>query len=292
MEEQEIKEKETPKKKNIKKVFIFLILLFFVFYLYIRFIEPNTIVVHEYKIEDTELPTSFDGMKIVHFSDILYGSTIHSKNISKVVKKINELKPDIVVFTGDLWNASLHISDESLQILKDELQKIEVTFKKYAVIGDSDYINKDLYIEVMQEANFSVLENESDLFYYDSNTPLQFIGTTSLLEHEIDIEKAYYLEEPQESYQIWLHHEPIILDTLLEKEIKPNVILTGHTLNGLMSIPFKGYLLNQDGVQKYKENYCEQEDIKMYVSNGLGTYKYNVRFLNYPSINLYRFYSE
>ncbi len=290
MEEQEIKENETSKKKNIKKVLIFLILLFFVFYLYMHFIEPSTIVVHEYKIEDTELPTSFDGMKIVHFSDVLYGSTINSKNISKVVQKINELKPDIVVFTGDLWNSSLHISDESLQIMKEELQKIEATFKKYAVIGNFDYTNKDLYIKVMQEAHFNVLENESDLFYYDGNTPLQFIGTTSLLEHETDIEKAYYLEEPQESYQIWLHHEPIILDALLEKDIKPNIVLTGHTLNGLMSIPFKGYLLNQEGVQKYKENYYEQEDIKMYVSNGLGTYKYNVRFLNYPSINLYRLY--
>lgn len=281
-----------PKKKHyFLKIFFIIILLIIIFlYIYVKKIEPNIITIKEYAIVDNNLPYSFHGMKIVHFSDILYGTTINKNNMSKIIDKINELKPDIVIYTGDLFNSNININESDKILLKENMTKILATYKKYAVIGDNDYINKNDYIDIMKSSGFIVLDNKNDLFYYGGNDPLMFIGTTSVLEKEIDIETADSSIENNTYYKIWLNHEPIIVDELKKHNINPNLIFAGHTLNGLIKLPFNSFLLTQDGINNYTNNYYNLDETKMYISNGLGTYKFNVRFNNLPSINLYRLY--
>ncbi len=57
------------------------------------------------------LPTNFTGFKIVQFSDLYYGSTIDTEDLQDIVDKINELKPDLVVFTGDLIAPNYTLED-------------------------------------------------------------------------------------------------------------------------------------------------------------------------------------
>lgn len=283
--------KEIKKGSTFKKILLVFLLLIVLFYLYIRFGEPNRLVVKEYAIVDNNLPYSFHGMKIVHFSDILYGTTMNEKNLEKVVEQINALKPDVVLFTGDLFNSSIKLNEESKNKLKEILKNIEATYKKYAVVGDNDYIDKNSFNDIMESAGFFILNNKNDFLYYGGNDPLLFIGTNSLLEKEYDIKTAYTsIEDITSVYKIWLSHEPIILDELEKENITPNLIFTGHTLNGLMKTPFRGTLLKQQGVNHYLNNVYKEENTSMYISSGLGTYKYSVRFLNPPSINLYRLY--
>ncbi len=293
MQEQETQELQTKKRNTLKKGLLLFLFLLVLFYLYIRNIEPNLLMVHEYPVIDNTLPASFDGTKIVHFSDILYGSTIHEKNISKIVTKINELKADIVVFTGDLLNSSINVKEESYSILKEQLRKIEAKYRKYAVLGDNDFQNENAVKEILEDANFTILNNQNELLYFNGNDPLVFIGTPSSRNGNIDLTSALTNEENIENYyKIWLAHEPTILDRLHENNKKTNLILSGHTLKGLVTFPFGGYLLHQEETNNYTNDYYEKEESKMYISNGLGTYKYNVRFLNPPSINLYRLYSH
>lgn len=292
-EEIENSTKEIAPKKGsfFKKIVIVLLLLLIVFYLYIRFGEPNRLVTHEYAIVDNNLPYSFHGLKIVHFSDILYGSTINEKNLNKVVEKINEWKPDVLIYTGDLLNNTVKLNDTDKSTIKEILAKTTATYKKYAVIGDNDYVDKNAYIEIMESSGFMVLNNKNDLLYYGGNEPLVFMGTNSLLEQEYDVTMANTsIEDISNAYKIWIGHEPVIIEELFRSEIKPNLIFTGHTLKGLIKFPFGGYLLNQQGVNSYMEDSYEIDSTKMYISSGLGTYKYPIRFNNPPSINLYRLY--
>lgn len=285
---------DLPKPKKKWKIFLILgLFLIGAFIIYIHIIEPKLFITHEEAIVDSELPIEFNGFKIVQFSDIHYGSTINDKELKKIVSMINELKPDVIVYTGDLLDDSINMKEENYEQIATILSDLKATLKKYAVIGNSDYINKDKYIEIMEKAQFKVLQNENDLLYYKGNMPIQFIGTSSSLEQEMDIEKATQIDNNDLTFfKVWLHHEPIIFDTLLETELRPNVILTGHTLSGLVQIPFYGSLLNQDGVDKYTDNYYHRKKMSMYISNGLGTYKYPIRFLNFPSITLYRLYNQ
>ncbi len=244
-----MKENEIVPKKRWKKILLFLILFILGFYLYIRYVEPNWITVQEQAIYDENLPSSFDGLKITHFSDILYGETIDAQNIAKIVAKINELNSDIVLFSGDLFNDTYQLNDQDIEQLKENFKNIHANIKKYAVIGDNDVINKDLYLEILEFSNFVVLDNQNDLLYYDGNDPILFVGTSSIKENLLDIEKASVREnEPSNQYfTIWLSHEP----TILNQNITPNIIFAGHTLKGLTTLPFKGFLLNQEEEDPY-----------------------------------------
>ena len=294
MNKEIIVETNDSKFKKPLKIFLSLFLFLLIsFYLYIRHVEPNLIKIDEQAIIDASLPEEFNGFKIVHFSDIHYGSAINDRELKQIVKKINGLKPDVVLFTGDLLNDTMHINDTNIETIKEILKQIKAKFRKYAIIGNSDYITKEKYVEIMNESNFIVLENANDFIYYKGNVPLEFIGTSSILSDENNIEDAMVTEADSNSYfKIWLHHEPIIIDELIKKDIHPNLIFTGHNLGGLINIPFYGYLLNQDGINKYKESYYRKKRIQMYISNGLGTYKYPVRFMNAPSIYFYRLYNN
>ncbi len=296
MKEEKILEQKSEeinkKKKFILRNTILIIFLFnLLFYFYIRYIEPNLLKVNEYAIVDNQLPYSFHGIKIVQFSDILYGSNMKEIHIEKVVNKINNLKPDIVLFTGDLLNNTIKINDTTKKNLIEILSKINATYKKYAILGDNDFSDTNAYYEIMESANFMILNNKNDFLYYMGNDPLLFVGTSSLNEQEFNKEQA--LANPddiQTAYKIWLHHEPAVFEELIATNYKPNLVFTGHSLNGLIKIPFYGPLLKQDGINSFTENYYEKNEVKMYISGGLGTYKYNVRFFNFPSINLYRLY--
>lgn len=282
------------KIKRFLKVFLFLFLFVIIsFYVYIRYIEPKIIKVNEFAVIDSSLPDEFNGFKIVHFSDIHYGNTINDQNFENIAKKINALRPDVLVYTGDLFDDSILLNDEDIIKIKEQLKNINASIKKYAIIGNSDYINKDTYLEIMRDANFIVLENENDFLYYKGNTPILFIGTSSMIEHEMDVDKAVSFENNDiEYFKIWLHHEPAIMDELIKNDLHPNLLLTGHTLGGLIHIPFYRDLLQQDGISQYTQSYYSKNKIHMYVSNGLGTYKYPIRFMNVPSINFYRLYNN
>ncbi len=285
-----MKENEIVPKKRWKKILLFLILFILGFYLYIRYVEPNWITVQEQAIYDENLPSSFDGLKITHFSDILYGETIDAQNIAKIVAKINELNSDIVLFSGDLFNDTYQLNNQDIEQLKENFKNIHANIKKYAVIGDNDVINKELYLEILEFSNFVVLDNQNDLLYYDGNDPILFVGTSSIKENLLDIEKASAREnEPSNQYfTIWLSHEP----TILNQNITPNIIFAGHTLKGLTTLPFKGFLLNQEEINEFTKNQYKKNNTKMYITSGLGTYKIPIRFLNRPTINFYRLYKH
>jgi uncharacterized protein len=82
-----------------------------------------------------DLPESFDGFRIVQVSDIHTGSFLSTEPLARAVSMINQQKPDIVFFTGDLVN---YIHDEALLYL-DILDKIEAKHGVISIFGNHDY---------------------------------------------------------------------------------------------------------------------------------------------------------
>ena len=68
-------------------------------------------------IESSDIPKAFDGKRIVIVTDIHHGSALSKKRVHKLVQRINDLKPDIIVLGGD------YVSNEKKYIkpLFDEL---------------------------------------------------------------------------------------------------------------------------------------------------------------------------
>lgn len=289
--EKEKKQEITHKRIGIfLKVFLIFLAIFIILILYMHFIGTKGLIVREYKIESATLPDSFHGFKIVQFSDLHYLTTIRKKEMEQIVNEINQLKPDIVVFTGDLVDYKKTATEQDIQDLVDSLNKIEVTTGLYAIKGNHDYEN-DYFEDVFQKTNFKILNNTYELIYYKGTTPILLTGVGSILENDCDIDLAFSYSEMDNLYTISLLHEPDVIDYIKGK-YQINLALAGHSHNGQIRFPGIGAILKVEEGKKYPNEKYELNNTKLYVSGGLGTSIYEFRLFNKPSINLYRLVKE
>lgn len=285
-EKEEIEEKEF--NPILKKILIFLIIIIVLFISYSMFIEPNLLNVKEYKLESNKISTNFHGTKIIQFSDLNYGTYFTEKDLIKLVDKINELKPEILLFNGNLIDSNIKLDENNTKILIKELSRIDYPLYKYAVYGSNDY--NQTFEHIMKESGFTILDNESTLLYYKDEIPIVLYGF-NLNKKEIDYN---ILNEPIDEidttkfYKIVLSHSPNVIDNL--KSHNPDLVLSGSTLGGLIDLEFtKPLFLNET---KYYEDYYKINKTSLYISNGLGTSNINMRFNNVPSFNFFRLYKK
>lgn len=291
-QEKIIKEENRKVRKQVIKKFIkytvILIIFLYAFFFYAENVSTVKIVVNEERIISTKIPDSFNGLKVIHFSDLHYGSNIDKDKVKEVVSIINKRKPDIVVFTGDLIDKSIELSNKEQEALITELQKIDSPLGKYAIIGDED---KDNYSTIMNQSNFVVLNNEYDLIYNKTNDALLISGFSSSLNKIIDINKSLdyfnYDFANTNIYSIGLLHEPDSADDII-KTHQMDLLLAGHSHNGNIRIPFVGSISKRDGAKKYDQAYYKIGNTRLYVSSGIGTEDNGIRLFCRPSINFYR----
>lgn len=281
-------------KKNNKHVLIvilgILIILITSIILYSRYIATKGLQVIEKSVVDKNLPASFNGFKVAQFADIHYGKTTSLEDIKKMVKNINKLNPDIVIFSGDLFDNDIKVSEKDINKLKDELSKIDASINKYAVKGDNDYKQITDFETIFKYANFTILDNSNEMIYYKDTTPIKIVGTTSLLKSKIDYESAFNtFGDENEYFTILISHEPNVIEHV--KDYNINLLFTSNSLGGLINIPFIGGIIKFEGSDNYIKGYYKVNNTQMYVNSGIGTQKYNFRLFNRPSINLYRVYN-
>ena len=259
------------KKKRfgfLKFLFIFILIIGLV-YLYGSFIEPKNIKVKEYKISNENITDNFNGFKIVHLSDIHYGRLFELADLKKLVKKVNELKPDIVVITGDLIDRDTKMTTSMATSISDELKNISAESGKYAIAGNHD-VNFDEWDNIISNGGFMNLNNNYDTIYKNQKTQ-NYLNS---------------FEKDGPIYKILLMHEPDYIDDL--KDNPYNLILAGHSHGGQVKIPFVGTVLKPDGAKKYYDGHYSLENSDLYVSTGIGVSNINFRLFDPPIINVYR----
>lgn len=284
--------KKERKKFNIKiffKLLFFLIIILALILLYSYFIGTKGLVVKEYKIVNQNFTDNFYGLKIVHITDLHYGNTTNNSDLNKIIDKVNLIKPDIIIFTGDLVDKDLN--NEELEELKNILSNMKSNIKKYAVNGNHD----ENFSEILKDTGFTDLNNTYDLLYNSNNSTILFAGinTNDNINDAIKNVNDFLNDEQNNNniiYKIMLIHEP---DKILEFDYNNyNLILAGHSHNGQITIPFIGSLYKPNGSKKYYKDYYELDGTKLYISGGIGTSTLKFRLFNKPSINLYRLTSK
>ena len=183
----------------MKKFIRFLLIIVLVISLtivYARYGGTRGLITKEYKIE-TNIDNSFDGLKIVHFSDLHY-LRITNKQITKnIIKEINILNPDIVVFTGDLIDKDYNPTNTDINDLKELLLSIKSKYGKYSVIGNNDNKIRETIEDIYTNSNFILLNNDYDIIYGNNNDKLFIGGLDTYSYDKSDIDKvmtAYYIE--------------------------------------------------------------------------------------------------
>lgn len=274
------------KKKKILLYISLLIIILILFMLYARFIGTKGIIVKEYKIETT-IPDNFDGLKIVHISDIHYGGTFKEKELKKLVKNVNLINPDIIVITGDIFEKDI-FDDNANNILTANLKEMNAKLGKYAITGNHD-LNHNEFNDILNNSNFINIDNTYELIYYNDQEPIIIAGISSSYDN-IAIETKLnnykkYIEKNDIKYKILLLHEPDIIENITDNF---NLILAGHSHNGQIKLPLIGPLLLKEGSKRYYKEHYTINNQELYISSGLGTSTLPLRFQNHPSINFYR----
>lgn len=270
--------------KKILKIFITLLILIILLLLYSRFIGTIGLITKEYTIKDNNISNDFDGIKIIHFSDIHYKRIITKDRIDKIINEINLINPDIVIFTGDLIDQDSNIEEDDITYLKEALSKINAKYGKYSVIGNHDYsIDIEVLRSIYKESNFNLLENSYDIIYGKNNNKLYIGGISTGAFSDTVLNKMNYNEE---CYKIIILHEPDYTDEIIS--LNPNLILGGHSHNGQVNIPYLKKYFVPTGSKKYYDEHYLVNNINLYISSGIGVSRYNFRLFNHPSINFYR----
>lgn len=281
-------------KKVLKWLFIVIVVIIGIV-LYARFVGTMGLTTKEYVIMDKDVPDNFDGLKIVHFSDLHYNRAISLNKVKSIVKEINDINPDIVVFTGDLIDRDAIISDNDYDELANILGNIKSKYGKYAVIGNHDYEkDKDGVIKVFHKADFKYLENSYEIIYNKKNEKIFIGGLGNVTHNQEDISKMmeYFNDEGNKiDYKIILVHEPDIADNIV-KDYKVNLILAGHSHNGQVRLPIIGAIYKPPYAKNYYDNYYNLDGTNLYISSGIGVSTVNYRLFNHPSINFYRINKE
>ena len=288
-------------KSHLKKILwgigIFILIISGII-LYARFIGTSGLYVKEYKVTNSSIPDSFYGTKIVQISDIHYGRTIKKQELQNMVDKVNQLKPDIIVLTGDLIDKDTMLTDKMATVISDILKQLNATIGKYAITGNH-YYKFDKWATIISDSGFMNLNDRYDIIYNNSTKPI-FLGGLSTntyqkektLEEKIKVMNDYFAtrtEENQNSfpdYKILIMHEPDYVE-----EVNPenyDLILAGHSHDGQVKLPGIGAVILPNGAKKYHKNYYNLNGTDFYISSGIGTSRYNFRLFNRPSINLYR----
>lgn len=271
----------------MKKILSFLsiiILTIFVFYIYARFVEPNSLIVHYENIKNSLISEDKE-IKVLQISDMHISEHFDEKDVRNVVKKINGEQPDLVVFTGDLIDEfNNYENKDDLLDVSEILKEIDASYGKYAIYGNHDYGGgaEQIYRKIMEESGFVILKNEKVILEQQN---INIIGMDDSIFGKFEKNKLIDCLD-EEMFNVVLSHEPDVIDYLLEYDI--DLFLSGHSHGGQVNLPLvnslpllaKKYISGIYSFNNYRQT-------TLYVNVGLGTSQIPLRFMAPPELSVF-----
>lgn len=256
-------------------------------YFYANRIEPSLLEINKLDIKHSSIPTSFNGVKIVQFSDTHLGFHYNLHQLEKLVKKINHFQPDLIFFTGDLMDEPNKY--EEINKIAPILQQLHATMGKYCIFGNHDHggYGSEIYRNIMELSNFTVLLNESRLIRKNDGSYISLLGIDDRMLGKPDLAQAMK-QVPKSSFKLLLSHAPDVADDASTYQIHWQ--LSGHSHGGQVKIPFIGALVVPPFAQNYPEGYYaigDNNDLELYVNRGIGTTRLPFRFMAKPELTVF-----
>lgn len=241
--------------------------------------------IKEVHLKIRNLPKSFDGWKIVQFSDVHFGFHYGVEDLYHVVSIINDLAPDILFFTGDLVQTGYPHPD----IMVPPLQKLKTPRGgKWAVLGNHDYVFQYKIIKSLQDSDFTVLQNNHGRINLNGQS-LYIAGMDDALYGRPDPKEALSGLTNQDCVLL-LAHEPDVANWTYSHGFSAQ--FSGHSHGGQVRLPFFGPVISQELARKYNDGlyYVGENKMPLYVNRGIGTTQLPLRFFCRPEITVFYLY--
>lgn len=269
-----------------RRIGAIVILLAMICALNIFYLNPYEVKIRDVYYHNAKIDRKLDGFQLLVISDLHYGTTIKKPQLTKIIKKINLLHPDAVIFLGDLLAEKTGEERETSEFIRQMFAQVQAPAGKYALLGDLDQKDNQRLKNVRNIwhlAGFEVLNNQAlTLTYHDSAFELVALAYQAK-EEEI---KEAFRECDHEQLVIALSHYP---DNFLKSEAyQPDIFLAGHSLGGEVYLPLitEHYYL-KDGARTYFRKQKQIGPSLLDINNGLGNTTKSIRFLADAEIVIY-----
>lgn len=254
--------------------------------------------VHHQELKFKNLPDAFNGFTITQLSDIHIGSFDNKEELERGLKMANDLKSDLIVFTGDLVN---NVANEAEPWISS-FQLLKAPYGVYSIFGNHDYgdyiqwesreakmANLELLKKYHADSGFKLLLNEHTVIEKNGQAivliGLENWGAPPFPQYG-NMKKATEFLEP-DSFKILLSHDPTHWD--LEAKNHPSNIalsLAGHT-HGMqfgVEVPWMKWSPVKFKYPKWAGLYPEGNDKYLYVNRGFGYLAFPGRVGIWPEI--------
>lgn len=280
MEKNEIIEEE-KRPHFFRTLFFIIVLLVVLLIIYGKFLGNSGLILKQYEVTNNKIPESFNNLKIAHFSDILYKSKEDIDLFDTIIKKVNDKKVDIIIFSGNLTNDNYKFNEEESKKVIEKLSKLNSTYGKYFVSGKNDK-NDPSYDSIMTSSGFVSLNDSKDIIFSKKNEQIMLLGL------DYNSPGSFIPDAIKDSntiYKIIAFSESDEMDELTSYNI--DMALSSNSLNGQINVPIIKEFFIRDGSKKYISPYYKVSNTNLYVSSGIGTDKIDFRLFNKPSVNIY-----
>jgi predicted MPP superfamily phosphohydrolase len=270
------------------------------------FIGRNRYSINKIKIVSERVPSGFEGYKIVQISDIHLRSFTHrKKQFKKMITAVNSLKPDVIMFTGDLVTAD----SKEIHGFERILSSLEAPQGVISILGNHDYCfygkftsekerleSLSYVIKSEREMGFKLLLNENCSIFSGGDS-ISVIGVENISASKYfksygDLHKA--MIGTPDGFKILLTHDPSHWDKEVAGNYNIDLTLSGHTHAMQFSLfgwcPSRYLFKSYRGLYKYPagKSYVADGGILqyLYVNIGLGETALPIRVGTPPEITL------
>lgn len=252
------------------------------------------------------LPGAFSGFRIVQFSDIHLGGWASKKELEEAVQLMNDLKPDVIFFTGDLVN---YKTDEAFEF-EEILGNLKAKDGVFAILGNHDYgdyspwpdaaskqENMDKLYDFYQRIGWKLLRNENHVITRGEDQlailGVENWGSLGRFQKYGDLDKSLKGVEHIQS-KILLSHDPSHWELkTLNSSSTIGLTLAGHTHGAQFGFEFPGFRWSPSqylykywaGLYSEVNKFTGQKQY-LYVNRGIGTIGYPGRVGILPEITL------
>ena len=268
-----------PRKYYLKVISVLTLLIWgLVGYGY--FVGFEQLEIREIEYACSDLPEAFDGYRIVHFSDAHIGTYTGSRQwlLQRAVDTINALRPDVVLFTGDLQN----VYPDELDVQVPILSQLKAHDGVMSVLGNHDYAvyqdcdesqkqrNNKHTIQSERKMGWTLLLNENRIIRRDSDSivvaGMENWGKMKRMPRRGDVKKSL-TGISDSAFVVMMQHDPTCWREKILPECKAQLTLSGHTHGGQVSL-----LGLSPASLSYDEwgGVYEQDGRTLIVSTGLG----------------------
>lgn len=260
--------------------------------LYATWIEPFRIQVTREELRSPKLQSS-EFLRLLHISDLHVEKTTARER--KVLELVDDLKPDVIVLTGDYLNLS-SVRDPAAQtaarsFLADLCERARSGYRSdvpvYAITGSPPVDLKGVVPEVFEGLPIDwLLDEVVDLDISDLNLSILGLGCTRERERDASRLRELLVGIPEERLVVLLYHTPDLMPEAVELGV--DLYLCGHTHGGQIRLPLFGAVITSSEFWKrYEMGRYDEGGTTLYVSRGLGMEGLGApraRFLSPPEV--------